>query len=79
MASQTDTSVGTSDLFLQALSANKVELLPRLTGLSKKLKCRSCPFIKRCWVSDGETAEAMQQSTETTVADKIALTNNAYE
>jgi hypothetical protein len=74
-----DEMVRKRDLFLQALSANKVELLPRLTGLSKKLKCRSCPFIKRCWVSDGETAEAKQLATETTIIDKISLTNNAYE
>jgi hypothetical protein len=46
------------DLFLEALSRNKVDLLPRLTGLAKKLECKSCPFVERCWVSDGETMEA---------------------
>jgi hypothetical protein len=67
------------DLFLDALSTNKVESLPRLTGLAKKLKCKSCPFIERCWISDEETGKAMQLATELSVIDKLSLTNNAYK
>jgi hypothetical protein len=67
------------DLFLEALSRNKVDLLPRLTGLAKKLKCKSCLFKERCWVSDGETMEAMRLTTELTAIDRISLTNNVYE
>ena len=61
------------DLFLDALTTSRVESLPRLTGLAKKLKCKSCPFIERCWNSDGETTEAMQLATELTVIDKVSL------
>jgi hypothetical protein len=67
------------DLFLEALANNKVDILPRLTGLDKKVKCKWCPFMERCWISDEETAEAMQLATELTVGDKVTITNNAYE
>jgi hypothetical protein len=35
-----DEMIKKRDLFLEALSRNKVDLLPRLTGLAKKLKCK---------------------------------------
>lgn len=74
-----DEMIKKRDLFLEALSAKKVELIPRLTGKAKKLKCKSCPFIERCWVFDGETTEARQLATELAVVDKISLTNNGHE
>lgn len=66
-----DEMIKKRDLFLEALFRSKVDLLPRLTGLAKKLKCKSCPFIERCWVSDGETMDAMRLATELTVIDRI--------
>jgi CRISPR/Cas system-associated exonuclease Cas4 (RecB family) len=74
-----DEMIKKRDQFLEALSRSKVDLLPRLTGLAKKLKCRSCPFIERCWVSDGETVEATRLAIELTVIDKISLTDNVYK
>jgi hypothetical protein len=74
-----DEMIKKRDLFLDALSADKVESLPGLAGLAKKLKCKSCPFIEWCWISDGETAEAMQLAIELTVIDKVTLTNSSYE
>ncbi len=37
------------DIFLEALETNKVELLPRLTGQAKVLKCKRCPHMENCW------------------------------
>lgn len=62
------------DIFLEALKTNKVELLPRLTGLAKKLKCKRCSFMKKCWSEDSETIEAMQSAAELNIIDKIVDT-----
>lgn len=59
------------DLFLEALATNTVEILPRLTGFAKKLKCKRCPFFNRCWSEDGETIEAMQLATEISIIDNL--------
>lgn len=59
------------DLFLEALATDTVEILPRLTGLAKKFKCRRCNFIEKCWGEDNETSAAIQMATEPNVIDKI--------
>jgi hypothetical protein len=48
-----DETIKKRDHFLDVLISNKVESLPRLTGLAKKLKSKFCPFIEKCWISDG--------------------------
>ena len=67
------------DLFLEALSNNKVDLLPRLTGLDKKIKCKWCPFMERCWGLESETPEAMQLETESNITDRISNAYQMYE
>lgn len=54
--------------FLEALIDNRVEVLPRLTGAEKRIKCKWCSFGERCWNSDGETVGAM----------KLALQSNTF-
>ncbi|MFY9965195.1 MAG: hypothetical protein WAK50_05605 [Nitrososphaeraceae archaeon] len=59
------------DLFLEALRTSKVEILPRLRGFQKKLKCRRCSFMEKCWSQDSETVEAMQLADELSIIDRI--------
>ena len=50
-----DQMLARKDRLLTALKESKVDSLPRLTGDSKRLKCRSCPFYQRCYNEDKES------------------------
>jgi hypothetical protein len=60
-------------VFLSALKTNDVEILPRVTGMAKRLKCKRCPFMTQCWTEDDETQEAMRMATEPSIVEKILL------
>ena len=48
------------DIFLETLTKNKVELIPRVTGVAKKLMCKHCPYTELCWNQDYEGPEAIR-------------------
>lgn len=66
--------VSRRDLFIEALKSNRVEILPRLTDFYKRLKCKGCMFMERCWNIDGETKEATRMALDYSVLDnKLSL------
>jgi hypothetical protein len=54
-----DQIVERKERFQKALRNNTVEILPRLKGRDKALKCRRCPFNSKCFNEDAETLDAM--------------------
>jgi hypothetical protein len=74
-----DEMIKRRDIFLEALLTNRVELLPRLMGLDKKIKCKWCPFMEKCWGLDEETPEAMQLATELNIIDRILSAYHRYD
>ena len=62
--------------FLEALKAEDVSSLPRLTGVAKKLKCKKCNYLTRCFQEDDESTEAVKLGSElsaSAVVDRILL------
>jgi hypothetical protein len=56
--------ISRKDLFVKALTTKNVQILPRLIGKDKTIKCKHCQFKTRCWDEDGETVEAMKLAIE---------------
>ena len=59
-AKEIQENVTEMDLFLETLTKNKVELIPTVTGVAKKLMCKHCPYTELCWNEDYEGPEAIQ-------------------
>jgi hypothetical protein len=57
------------DGFQTALLEDDVSGLPRLIGLQKKLQCKRCPFLTKCY-QDPESIEAMRLAAESTALDR---------
>ena len=70
------------DRFLKALTNNALEVLPRLQGEAKTLKCKGCPFKAKCFDEDLETLDAItwdvdqQQSDPLKMSGIVNLLNN---
>lgn len=59
--------------FLESLKANDVSMLPRLCGVSRFIKCPSCPFYDRCYNIDTHTSDARDFASKVQVIDQICV------
>jgi CRISPR/Cas system-associated exonuclease Cas4 (RecB family) len=67
------------DLLVNALKQSKVEILPRLRGKDKIMKCKNCAFRSRCWETDAESLEGMmmiEEQTDLLDGIEIIVNNN---
>lgn len=58
------------DRFLEALQENRVDVLPRLVGIYKKLKCKRCCFLDQCFIKDDETVDAIKFGLKSSVINR---------
>lgn len=59
--------------FLESLKANDVSMLPRLWGISRFIKCPSCPFYDRCYNIDTQRSDARDFASKVPVIDQICV------
>jgi hypothetical protein len=57
------------NVFLKAMEANDVSMLPRVRMHDRRLKCTHCPFYGRCRLQDGETEEAHVMANDLDLLD----------
>lgn len=64
-------------LFLESLQTDNVAKLPRLTGASRFIKCRSCAYYQKCFNEFGQDQSAVDFASKVGILDQLTVDTTA--